>query len=150
MTSLATWSEFESAAPSVASRGRELLYRSGEGEALIATVREDGLPRIHPVNVGIVDGRLWVFVIARSPKARDLGLDGRYSLHAHMDPAAPDEFEVRGRAAIVESEDRATVAGGWYFEIDDGYQLYELSIGSALLGLRGPDEWPPRYQTWSV
>lgn len=150
MTNLATWLEFESAAPAVASRGRELLYRNGDGEALIATVRGDGPPRIHPVNVGIVDGRLWVFIIDRSPKARDLGSDGRYSLHAHMDPAAPDEFEVRGRAALVESEDRATVAGEWYFEIDDGYQLFELSIESALLGLRGADEWPPRYQTWSV
>lgn len=150
MTNSAAWSELELGAPTLASRGRELLYRNGDGEALIATVRDDSLPRIHPVNVGIVDGRLWVFIISRSPKARDLGSDGRYSLHAHMDPAAPDEFEVRGRAAVVESEDRAAVAGEWYFEIDDGYQLFELSIESALLGLRGPDEWPPRYQTFSV
>ncbi len=147
---MASWSEFESAAPPIASRGRALLHRNGDGEALIATVRDDSPPRIHPVNVGIVDGRLWVFMIARSPKARDLESDGRYSLHALMDPAAPDEFEVRGRATLIDSEDRRSAVGGeWSFEIDDGYLLFELSIESALLGLRGPDDWPPRYQTWA-
>lgn len=148
---MVSWSEFESAAPLVASRGRELLYRSGDGEALIASVRANIPPRIHPVNVGIVDGRLWVFVIDRSPKARDLATDGRYALHSHMDPAAPDEFEVRGRATLADAEAvRSTVASEWYFEVDDGYRLFELAVESALLGLRGPDEWPPRYQTWAV
>jgi hypothetical protein len=34
-------------------------------------VRGEDLPRIHPVNVAIVDGRLYVFVIATSPKPLD-------------------------------------------------------------------------------
>jgi len=81
---------------------------------------------IHPVNVGIVDGRLYVFVIARSPKRTDLETDGRYALHTHVDPAAPDEFSVRGRASLVTGAAvRARVGSGWAFGVDDGYALFE-------------------------
>ena len=71
----ATWSDLETAAPDLATEGRRLIYARGDGEALLATVRGDDLPRIHPVNVAIVDGRLYVFVIARSPKRGDLEAD---------------------------------------------------------------------------
>ncbi len=133
-----TWSELEAAAPDLASEGRRLIYARGHGEALLATVRGDDLPRIHPVNVAIVDGRLYVFVIARSPKRQDLDLDGRFALHSHQDPAAPSELAVRGRARRVdETAERARVADGWAFTVDDGYTLFELAIEAALLGRAG-------------
>jgi hypothetical protein len=78
-----------------AERGRQLLHRTATGEALLATVRRDGLPQIHPIYVGVMDGRLLAF-IGRSSKAIDLDEDGRYALHAHQDPAAPHEFMLRG------------------------------------------------------
>jgi hypothetical protein len=41
------------------------------------------------------------------------------------------------------------VAAGWAFEVDDGYQLYEFDIESALIGARPTaDDWPPRYTAW--
>ena len=46
------WRAFETAAGDLAARGRALLERTGSGEGLLATVRGDGPPRIHPVNVG--------------------------------------------------------------------------------------------------
>jgi hypothetical protein len=92
-----TWSDLEAAAPNLATEGRRLIYARGDGEALLATVRGDDLPRIHPVNVAVVDGRLYVFVIARSPKRGDLEADGRFALHTHQDPAAPSELALRGR-----------------------------------------------------
>ncbi|MGH8916363.1 MAG: pyridoxamine 5'-phosphate oxidase family protein [Acidimicrobiia bacterium] len=148
---MATWAEFENEAPELAAQGREILYRHGDGEALIATVRGDSLPRVHPINVGITDSHLWAFIMDGSPKGRDLGSDGRYALHAHVDPGAPSEFGVRGRAVRVDSEEvRSHVAAGWYFDVDDGYLLFDLSLESALLGLRGPDEWPPRYRAWTA
>ena len=94
----ATWSDYAASAPEQAAAGRALLERSGIGEGLLATVRADGPPRIHPVHVRIVGGRLLTFVIAGSAKAGDLGADGRYALHAHQDPAVPHEFLARGRA----------------------------------------------------
>ena len=144
------WSDFETEAPELAAEGRRLLYARGDGEALLVTVRGNELPRIHPVNVGVVDGGLYVFLLP-SAKRSDLEQDGRYALHTHQDPAAPDEFSVRGRAAVVGDQDvRARVADAWPFEVDDTYLLVELSVEHAILGLRGADEWPPRYRRWSA
>ena len=144
------WADFDVDAPQLAAEGRRLLYARGDGEALLVTVPGDGLPRIHPVNVGVVDGGLFVFLLP-SAKRTDLEQDGRYALHTHQDPAAPDEFSVRGRAMVVaDAEIRARVADAWPFEVDDTYVLVELSVEQAILGLRGADEWPPRYRRWSA
>ena len=147
---MTSWSEFADAAPDIAAEGRRLILARGDGEAILATVRGDDLPRIHPVNVAIVDGRLYTFVIGRSPKRRDLDEDGRYAVHTHQDPAAPSEVSLRGRARRVDDgPERDAVAAGWAFEVDDSYVLFELRIGSALLGARATaDDWPPRYTSW--
>ena len=147
---MTTWHEFETAAPEQALAGRSLLERSGVGEGLLATVRGDGPPRIHPVNVRIVGGSLLTFVIVGSAKAGDLAADGRYALHAHQDPAVPHEFLVRGRAtAVTDPARRGTAVAEWPFEVDDGYTLYELSIDHAVVGTRPtPDDWPPVYTSW--
>jgi hypothetical protein len=147
---MVTWAEFATAAPDIAAEGRRLIYARGDGEALLATIRGDDLPRIHPVNVAIVDGGLYVFVIAASPKRLDLEEDGRFALHTHQDPAAPSEVALRGRARLVDDPgERARVGGGWAFEVDEGYTLFEFSIESALLGARPTaDDWPPRYTSW--
>jgi hypothetical protein len=146
---MVSWADFESAAPDIAREGRRLLYARGDAEALLATVRGEGLPRIHPINVGVVDDRLYAFLLP-SAKRSDLEQDGRYALHTHQDPAAPDEFSVRGRAHVVDDAAiRARVADGWPFEVDGTYLLVELSVEHAVLGLRGAEEWPPRYRRWS-
>lgn len=147
---MATWAAFATAAPELAAEARRLIHARGDGEALLATVRDDDPPRIHPVNVAIVGDGLYVFVIARSPKRLDLELDGRYALHTHQDPAAPSEAAVRGRARLVtDLADRARVASGWAFTVDDGYTLFELGIEHAQLGVRPTaDDWPPVYTSW--
>ena len=147
---MTTWNDLADGAPTIAAAGRRLIERSGIGEGLLATVRGDAPPRIHPVHVRIVDGRLLTFVIVGSAKAGDLAADGRYALHAHQDPAVPHEFLVRGRATEVRDADlRAAAAGEWSFEIDDGYTLYELSIDRAVFGERSTaDDWPPVYTSW--
>ena len=100
------------------------------------------------MTVGIVDGGLYVFLLD-SAKRKDLAEDGRFALHAPQDQTAPDEFSIRGRARRVPAgELRDRVAAGWFFGVDDTYWLFELQLQSAILGRRGPDEWPPRYETW--
>jgi hypothetical protein len=145
-----TWTEFAGAAPEIASEGQRLLDAAGDGKALLATVRGDDLPRVHPITVAIVDGRLYAFIIARSPKKLDLELDGRYALHTHLDPAAPTEVALRGRARLVDAPDeRERVAAGWAFEADDDYTLFEFLIETALLGARATaNDWPPVYTSW--
>ena len=132
-----TWSDFEAAAPDLATEGRRLIYARGDGEALLATVRGDDLPRIHPVNVAIVDGRLYVFVIARSPKRGDLELtDATRCTPTRIRPRrASSRSGVAPGWSTTTANGRA-VAAGWAFTIDDGYTLFELGIESALLGVR--------------
>jgi hypothetical protein len=147
---LARWADFEGAAPSIAAAGRTVLAAGGEAGALLATIRGDSPPRIHPVTVAVVDGGLYTFLLD-SAKRRDLAEDGRYALHGHQDPAAPTEFSVRGRARLVPAgAARDRVASGWAFEVDATYWLFELRIASAVLGDRAADEWPPRYTRWSA
>ena len=146
---MASWAEFEAAAPEMAAAGRRLIYRKTTGEALLATVRGGGLPRIHPIYVAILDGRLMSFVL-RSPKATDLADDGRFAIHAHQDRDEPHEFVVRGRARPVDDEaSRRPAVDAWYFHVDDDYRLFEFDIEHAILGERASaDAWPPRYTSW--
>lgn len=147
---MATWATFEVAAPDMAATGRRLIYRRPVGEAFLATVRGDALPRVHPIYVAILEDRLFAFLLD-SPKAKDLVEDGRFALHAHQDPAAPHEFVVRGRARPVDDEStRRRVGDAWYFDVnDEGHRLFEFDIDHAILGDRPTaDDWPPRYASW--
>ena len=133
-----SWADFERHEPEMAARGRYLIYRRGDGEGFLVTVAGDGLPRMHPMNIGVVDGRLYAFVQANSAKARDLEADGRYAMHAHQDPSEPHEFMVRGHARLVEdAAAREAIARDWFFTPADDYALYELRIEHALFGERG-------------
>jgi dipeptidyl aminopeptidase/acylaminoacyl peptidase len=151
MHRMLTWAEFEAAAPEIAAEGRRLFGRDGIDQALLATVRDDAPPRIHPIYLAIADGRLVAFILA-SAKRIDLERDGRYALHTHQDPGEPSEFMVRGRAARVrDAARRAAAAAAWSFGVDETYELFEFSIEAAVLGLRkDADEWPPRYSSWSA
>jgi hypothetical protein len=145
-----SWGEFAAQEPEMAARGRALLYRRGDGEGFLTTVAGGGLPRTHPINVGVVGDRLLAFIQNRSAKAKDLEADGRYALHAHQDPNEPHEFLVRGRARpIQDGALRAEVARDWFFTVSDDYPLYELMIEHAVFGERAdPNDWPPRYRSW--
>jgi hypothetical protein len=146
---MATWAEFAAAAPDIAAEGHRLIYRTETGEALLATVRGGGLPRIHPIYVAVLEDRLVAFIL-RSPKANDLAEDGRFALHAHQDPGAPHEFLVRGRARPIDDDaTRAGFSANWYFAVDDDYRLFEFLVEHAIFGERAsPDDWPPRYRLW--
>jgi hypothetical protein len=144
----ATWGEFADGSPELADQGRRLLYRTGDGEALLATVPEGSPPRIHPITIGVVEGGLYGFVLS-SPKLTDLERDGRYALHAYPDAQQPPEFMVRGRVRRVDDATRARLAADWSWDVGDA-AAFEFLIDDALLGERASrDDWPPRYRTWS-
>ena len=147
---LAAWTDLEAGAPDIAAAGRAVLAAGGEAGALLATIRGEAPPRIHPVTVAIDGGGLYVFLLD-SAKRGDLAEDGRFALHGHQDPVVPTEFSVRGRGRLVPAgAERDRVAASWKFEVDDLYWLFELRIASAILGKRAAGEWPPRYTRWSA
>jgi hypothetical protein len=145
---MATWAEFAAEAPQIAEKGRALLYRTGDGEALLATVRDDDPPRIHPIAIRVVDGGLYAFIL-RSPKQTDLEHDGRYALHAYPDAEVPHEFQIRGRVRVVDDKTRAALAANWSFDVGNG-KAFEFLIDQAIVGERpSRDAWPPVYSSWS-
>jgi len=150
MTAMHSWDTFAAAEPEMAEQGRALLYQRGDGEGFLTTVAANGTPRIHPLNVGVKDGRLLVFIQDHSAKARDLASNPHYALHAHVDASRPHEFMVRGEARLVaDPAVRVAAAADWFFMVSDSYPLYELLVEHALLGERGSaNEWPPQYRSW--
>jgi hypothetical protein len=126
---MATWAEFERAAPELAAVGRGLLQQ--HQLAYLATTRRDGAPRVHPVSPQIIDGRLYVCTPRRSPKAQDQIRDGRYAMH--LLPGEDDaEFRIRGRARLLTDPDEAeriAAAGPHYFRTSD--YLFEYDIEEA-------------------
>lgn len=145
---MATWSEFAVRAPEIAEKGRRLLYRTGSGEALLATVRDGAPPRIHPIAIDLVDDGLYAFILP-SPKLADLERDGRYALHTYPDATLPNEFELRGKVRKADDATRTKLAKRWSFKVGTA-PAFEFLIGSALVGERASRrEWPPRYSTWT-
>lgn len=132
-----------------------LLRPTGDGVAFLATVRQDGGPRVHPVMpVATTDG-LYVFVVNLSYKYRDLLRDGRYALHSSPTSEGGEEFYLTG--PVVEVPDRGvraavTAASGGRLGHNDFEALFELRIERAL-----HTEWSnwgtaqawPSYTKWS-
>src|SRR5437773_12292681 len=79
---MVTWKEFAAAEPDLADVGRSLLYQFKVGLAFLATVRQDGAPRLHPVCPVLSNGRLFVLMLPTSSKRYDLLWDGKYALQA--------------------------------------------------------------------
>jgi hypothetical protein len=152
---MATWAEFEVAAPQLAAKGRALLYLYGPPLGYLATVRPDGGPRVHPFCPIIAKGGFWAYILRRSPKGADLRRDPRFALHAFSPTDVDDEFFVRGhaepteptadlKAAIIAAAVPATVGA-------DEEQLFHFLIERVLVATyahRG--QWPPSYERWSA
>jgi hypothetical protein len=111
------------------------LKRFEIGVAYLATVRQDGSPRVHPVTPIIGQGHLFLFMEPTSPKRHDLRRDGRYALHSAVsDPnGTSGEFIITGSAKfIVDPAMRSLAAQFASYTPADRYILFELSIESAV------------------
>ena len=152
---MATWAEFESSAPELATKGRSLLYQYGPPLGYLATVRPDGGPRVHPFCPVIAEGRLWAFILQHSPKGADLRRDPRFALHAFSPEEVDDEFFVRGHAEPTEPTDdlKATIISAAVPATVGASeeQLFQLHIDRVMVATytqRG--QWPPSYEKWSA
>ena len=131
---------------------RQLLYHFGPGLAYLATVRQDGGPRIHPICPVQEAGSLFAFIV-NSPKRADLLRNGHYALHSFPLPERDDEFFLSGRARVVEDAaikqtvNDAIAAQGTTHGDDE--LLFELEIDRALhSAYEERSSWPPKYSKW--
>jgi hypothetical protein len=130
------WANFEAAVPLLAAQGRELIERFRF--VLVGTIRNDGTPRISPVEAHIVRGHLMLVMITGTLKARDLLRDPRILVNSPIThPDAPNtEFKLRGR--VVEIRDQALreaaahaieAASGW--RPPEGWHFFAIDIEDA-------------------
>ena len=108
---MATWAEFERAAPELAKEVRAAFER--HKHLILGTLRADGSPRLSGTEVTIGLGELWLGMMPRSMKARDLRRDPRYAVHsAPLDVTmANGDAKVSGVAReVVNAEE---LAGFW-------------------------------------
>jgi hypothetical protein len=107
---MASWAEFESAAPELGAAGRRLLIGAdGVAIGFLASASAGGVAHLSPVCPIFGGENLYVSAGAHTPKAADLGATGRYVLHAFLG-AHDEEFQVAGRAGeVVDPAERSAV-----------------------------------------
>jgi hypothetical protein len=161
LAGMRSWKEFAAERPDLAAIGWNLLYDGGGriGLGFLATVRDDGGPRVHPICPLLTDDGLYAFIVP-GPKREDLHRDGRYSLHSETfpPPRHDDAFYVTGGAVVVvdgglrqeltrrflDERDLATPWDG--FEDQD---LFELKVDRCLLTLtEAQGGFPAGHTVW--
>ena len=101
------------------------------------------------------DGALYIFVVERTPKLRDLLRDGRYALHTFpslprrtLDSYVDDELVITGRAVVVDDADRrAAVVAVHNDTVHETDVLFELDVESAQHKSRAKGR--PVYRRWT-
>ena len=158
------WEEFETAAPELASFGRERIEATRL--VLLGTLRRDGWPRLSPCEAYIVDGDLMLGMMPRSTKVRDLERDPRLTVmtpQADREPVYGD-LKLYGQAVpVIEPERRNALADaqeaaiGWrptgdfplfavdieragYISFGKSARLLRWTAGGPVERLRHPDE----------
>jgi hypothetical protein len=146
----ATWAEFAAAVPELAAFA---AARLGAATAYLATVREDGVPRVHPVTPVVSEERLFVFMEPTSPKGGDLRERGWYSLHNGVPDSAGTggELLITGRARPVTDDTlRKLAVESASYDPAARYILFELSLtevrgnGYGYITLPTPSRWTAR------
>jgi hypothetical protein len=113
LRAMASWSDFETAAPELAARAKALF--DAHKHKTMATLRKDGSPRISGTETDFRDGELFIGSMWQAVKARDLQRDGRFALHsATFDPDNdwPGEAKVAGVAHEIVDEARVKEVNG--------------------------------------
>jgi hypothetical protein len=154
---MVSWTEFAGQAPKMADEGRKLLYQHGVPLGYLATQRNDGGLRLHPVCPVVDEGDLWLLIGNHTPKKWDLLRSGQFALHA-FPTEKDDEFMLAGTATrepdhAIEDRVRAALIATGATSQDE--TLFRLSIERGLLALYQPKEggggiWPPDYFKFPV
>jgi hypothetical protein len=131
------WEEFVAACPELAQLGEERL-RSRE-LCLVGTLRQNGWPRISPVEPDFAAGELMLGMMWRSPKALDLLRDSRLVVHSVVSSrmGTDGDFKLYGRAVDVHEPARreayrAAIRARIDWSPDEPhYHLFAVDIESA-------------------
>lgn len=127
-----SWKDLDSNNPGLAAFGKDRL----DGKvAYLATVRESGAPRAHPVTPIIGNGGCYIFVESPSNKLKDLQDNGQFCLHCAMTDSSGSsgEFQISGIAEeIIDSVVRLATEAIASYKPSASFVLFELKIAEAL------------------
>jgi hypothetical protein len=103
---MSSWSEFQQAAPELATAVRERL--DAHVHKVLATIRADGSPRVSGTETRFVDGELFIGSMWQARKAHDLQRDPRFALHTGSDdpPGWSGDAKLAGVAEEVGDQER--------------------------------------------
>ena len=126
---MARWQDVVDSEPEFAARV-QALFDAGRHKS-IATLRKDGGPRISGIEAQFANGELWLGMMAKSQKLRDVRRDPRVALHSPSttppdDPQRGNEWsgdaKLSGRLVRMDESMRQEVIpdgpDGDYFTID--------------------------------
>jgi hypothetical protein len=146
---MATWNQFSASAPELAEFGEQ---RINGRICYLATIRQDGSPRVHPVSPFIGGGHLLLHMEPASPKKSDLLRDPRFALHCSVadNSGGSGEFLVRGRGQLISDPALLGLAFKRAIEIGlepkERYIVFALNIEEAMS--TAYDDDGPLRQKW--
>ena len=148
-----TLADVRSSAPTIAAFLGERL--TSTGLCLLGTTRSDGWPRVSPIELSIVDDRLYVGSMPNAVKARDLQRDPRCCIVTTLadkdDLAGEGKAFCRAREILVPDEwepVRAAFKETVGFDVGEpgGSHIFELAIEAAAWQRVEGDDW--RTTSW--
>jgi hypothetical protein len=128
-----SWRLFEEASPPLAGLCFERLNRK---IAYLATIKQDGSPRLHPVTPFIGNGMLFIFTEPSSPKIRDINRDGRYVMHCTVGGGGPlIEVQISGEAIVISDPEKRVQAERIAASpvVIESYVLFEFQVQRVLV-----------------
>lgn len=128
-----SWRALDDDAPELAREGWARFERTHV--ALLGTIREDGTPRISPVEPFLIGDEL-AFGVMRSPKRDDLERDPRIVLHSSVSDinGSEGEFKVYGRAVRTDEPTIRNHPDAWWSSRPrEQAALFTVDISEAVL-----------------
>lgn len=134
-----TWETFRSEAPELADAIAAKF--TGARHHVLATVRQDGSPRVSGTEVQFFGADLTIGSMPGAVKARDLQRDGRLALHANPGDGsmAGGDAKVAGRAVEVLDEVTLLAYTGETTTPPGPFHLFRVLLEEAVLTSIHPD-----------
>lgn len=126
------WEEFKSEQPELARRAEERF--GAFRHHVLATLHKDGSPRLSGIEVNFGHGELWLGMMYDSLKAKDLGRDPRFALHANpgADPEAGDGDVKIGGHAIEEKDPEALARFISELSPPEPFRLFRVGLSAVV------------------
>jgi Pyridoxamine 5'-phosphate oxidase len=131
---MASFADVENVEPDLADRVRAIL--SSTTNAVLATIRRDGSPRLSGADPYFHDGQLRIWSMPRARKGQDLRRDPRVAMHS----IPWDSRKLRDGAADVGQAD-AKVDGSAVLAADDGERSAFRAWLRSERGFEPPTDW---------